>query len=100
MYKKNEAQKKNRKPNRLIVDDISETVSQDGDNSCILLSSEKMEELNLFRGDTILVRGKRRKETVCIAIANDNTENSKVRMNKTIRKNIKVIFLLLIMYCR
>merc|ERR550539_1125188 len=78
--------RKKRAANRLVVDDVSEVVAQDGDNSCILLSNEKMEELDLFRGDSVLVRGKRRRETVCIAIANDNTESGKVRMNKVIRK--------------
>merc|ERR1719197_1263812 len=82
--------RKKRAANRLVVDDVSEVVAQDGDNSCILLSNEKMEELDLFRGDSVLVRGKRRRETVCIAIANDNTESGKVRMNKVIRKNLKV----------
>jgi len=85
-----EVPRKKRSVNRLVVDDVSEVVAQDGDNSCILLSNEKMEELDLFRGDSVLVRGKRKRETVCIAIANDNTETGKVRMNKVIRKNLKV----------
>merc|ERR1719480_353553 len=88
--KDNGPPRKKRAANRLVVDDVSEVVAQDGDNSCILLSNEKMEELDLFRGDSVLVRGKRRRETVCIAIANDNTETGKVRMNKVIRKNLKV----------
>merc|ERR1719283_564081 len=49
-----------------------------------------MEELQLFRGDTVLIKGKKRKETVCIAIANDETEDNKIRMNKVIRKNLGV----------
>jgi transitional endoplasmic reticulum ATPase len=49
-----------------------------------------MEELNLFRGDTVTIKGKRKHETVCIAIANDTTEDGKVRMNKVVRKNLKV----------
>jgi len=84
------APKQKRSINRLVVDDVSDVVAQDGDNSCILLSNEKMEELDLFRGDSVLVRGKRRKETVVIALGNDNTENGKCRMNKVIRKNLKV----------
>ena len=106
--KKDVPRQKKKSANRLIVDDVAEVVAQEGDNSCILLSNEKMEgkqliqvwctsphklifwELSLFRGDSVLVRGKRRRETVCIAIANDNTDNTKVRMNKVIRKNLKV----------
>ena len=36
-------QKKKRSPNRLIVDDVTEVVQGDGDNSCVLLSPAKME---------------------------------------------------------
>lgn len=32
------------------------------DNSVISLSQAKMEELNLFRGDNVLIKGKKRKE--------------------------------------
>ena len=35
-----------RAPNRLMVDDVSEVVQGDGDNSCVLLSVTKMEGLN------------------------------------------------------
>ena len=34
-----------RSPNRLMVDDVSEVVQGDGDNSCVLLSVSKMEGL-------------------------------------------------------
>ena len=48
------------KPNRLIVDE-----AVNDDNSVVAMSQEKMDELQLFRGDTVLLKGKRRKETVC-----------------------------------
>ena len=32
-----------RQPNRLMVDDVSEVVQGDGDNSCVLLSVSKLE---------------------------------------------------------
>jgi len=63
-----EKKKKKRSPNRLIVDDVTEVVQGEGDNSCILLSPAKMEELQLFRGDSVLIKGKKRHETVCIAL--------------------------------
>jgi len=81
---------KKRSPNRLIVDDVIEVVQGDGDNSCILLSPSKMEELQLFRGDSVLIKGKKRHETVCIALANEQTDDSKIRMNRVIRKNLRV----------
>jgi transitional endoplasmic reticulum ATPase len=77
---------KKRSPNRLIVDEVT----NDGDNSCVLLSAAKMEELNLFRGDPVLIKGKRRHDTVCIALVDENTEDSKIRMNKVIRRNLRV----------
>lgn len=47
------------KPNRLLVEE-----AVNDDNSVVALSQEKMDELQLFRGDTVLLKGKRRKETV------------------------------------
>ena len=44
-------QEKN-KPNRLVVDD-----SVSDDNSVVSLSQEKMDELQLFRGDSIMIKG-------------------------------------------
>jgi hypothetical protein len=41
---------------------VEEAVNDD--NSVVALSQEKMDELQLFRGDTVLLKGKRRKETV------------------------------------
>lgn len=75
-----------RSPNRLIVDDAH----GDGDNSCVMLSLAKMEELNLFRGDTVLIKGKKRHDTICIAIADEETDDNKIRLNKVVRKNLRV----------
>ena len=60
------------------------------DNSVVALSPAKMEELQLFRGDTVLVKGKKRKDTVCIVLADDACDDGKVRMNKVVRKNLRV----------
>ncbi|KAG2330296.1 hypothetical protein Bca52824_001476 [Brassica carinata] len=49
-----------------------------------------MEKLKLFRGDTILIKGKKRKDTVCIALAGDSCEEPKIRMNKVLRSNLRV----------
>ncbi|RYR73667.1 hypothetical protein Ahy_A02g008115 [Arachis hypogaea] len=46
--------------------------------------------LQLFRGDTILIKGKKRKDTVCIALADDTCEEPKIRMNKVVRSNLRV----------
>lgn len=36
------------------------------------------------------MQGKKRKDTVCIVLADDTVEESKIRMNKTVRKNLRV----------
>lgn len=52
------------------------------DNSVITLSNATMESLQLFRGDTVLVKGKKRRDTVLIVLADDDVEDNKARINK------------------
>ncbi|XP_014671341.1 PREDICTED: transitional endoplasmic reticulum ATPase [Priapulus caudatus] len=73
------------KPNRLIVED-----AVNDDNSVVALSQTKMDELELFRGDTVLLKGKKRKETVCIVLSDDTVGDDKVRMNRIVRNNLRV----------
>ena len=68
---------KKKAPNRLVVDD-----ALNDDNSVVCLSPAKMEELQLFRGDTVLLKGKKGKDTVCIVLSSDDTEDANIRMNK------------------
>ena len=35
-------------------------------------------------------QGKKRKDTVCIVLADDTVEEAKIRMNKVVRKNLRV----------
>lgn len=77
--------KRKDRPNRLLVDDAS-----NDDNSIVSLSQAKMNELQLFRGDTVLLKGKRRKETVCIVLSDDTCPNEKIRMNRVVRNNLRV----------
>jgi len=76
---------KKRSPNRLVVEE-----AVNDDNSVISLTLAKMEELNLFRGDNVLIKGKKRKDTVCIVLADEALEDQKVRINKVVRKNLRV----------
>jgi transitional endoplasmic reticulum ATPase len=76
---------KKRSPNRLIVEE-----ALNDDNSVVSLSQAKMEELNLFRGDNVLLKGKKRKDTVCIVLADEALDDGKVRLNKVVRKNLRV----------
>ena len=81
MADKKEEPKKKRSPNRLLVDEAT-----NDDNSVIALSTAKMEELQLFRGDTVLIKGKKGHETVCIVLTDETCDDANVRMNKVVRK--------------
>ncbi|RZB74867.1 Cell division cycle protein 48-like [Glycine soja] len=72
-------------PNRLVVDE-----AVNDDNSVVAMHPQTLKKLQLFRGDTILVKGKKRKDTVCIALRDENCEESKIRMNKVLRSNLRV----------
>ncbi|KAG9409383.1 AAA ATPase cdc48 [Aphanomyces cochlioides] len=74
-----------RSPNRLIVDEAT-----NDDNSVVALSMAKMEELQLFRGDTVLIKGKLGRESICIVLQDDSCDDANIRMNKVVRKNLKV----------
>ncbi|CAD6570707.1 MAG: AAA ATPase cdc48 [Tremellales sp. Tagirdzhanova-0007] len=74
-----------RSPNRLMVDE-----SPSDDNSVAILHPSTMETLGLFRGDTVIVRGKRRKDTVLICLSQDDVEEGKIAMNKVARGNCAI----------
>ncbi|MCO5564919.1 hypothetical protein L7F22_018587 [Adiantum nelumboides] len=75
-----------RAPHRLIVD---ETTVHD-DNSVVSLHSATLDKLDLLRGDTALVKGKKRSFTIPIVLADDTCEEHKIRMNKVVRANLRV----------
>ncbi|KAL9439149.1 hypothetical protein AB3S75_024751 [Citrus x aurantiifolia] len=72
-------------PNRLVVDEAI-----NDDNSVITMHPNTMEKLQFFRGDTVLVKGKKRKDTVCVVLSDELCEESKVRVNKVVRSNLRV----------
>ncbi|KAM1035775.1 hypothetical protein EV2_040008 [Malus domestica] len=72
-------------PNRLVVDE-----AVNDDNSVISLHPSAMEKLQFFRGDTVLIKGKKRRDTVCIVMADNECEEPKIRMNKVVRANLRV----------
>lgn len=79
---------KKKAPNKLIVEDATQD-----DNSVVMITNAKMEELKIFRAEHVLLKGKKRKQTCAIVLntqAGDNLEDGYVRMNKTIRKNLRV----------
>ncbi|KXZ45807.1 hypothetical protein GPECTOR_50g601 [Gonium pectorale] len=72
-------------PNRLLVEE-----AVNDDNSVVALHPKTMEKLQLFRGDTVLLKGKKRKDTVCIVLSDETVDENKIRMNKVVRKNLRV----------
>lgn len=68
----------------------SVTDAVNDDNSIIALSNNTMETLQLFRGDTVLVKGKKRRDTVLIVLADDDLEDGNARINRVVRNNLRV----------
>src|SRR5947209_1987954 len=68
----------------------SVTDAVNDDNSIIALSNNTMETLQLFRGDTVLVKGKKRKDTVLIVLADDDLDDGSARINRVVRHNLRV----------
>ena len=59
------------------------------------MTQAKMDELKIFKGDTVLLKGKKRRDTVCIALSvedGDSLQDDKIRMNKVVRNNLRVRF--------
>uniref|UniRef100_A0A5S6QAD7 vesicle-fusing ATPase n=1 Tax=Trichuris muris TaxID=70415 RepID=A0A5S6QAD7_TRIMR len=77
--------KEKSRPNRLIVEDTS-----NDDNSVVCLNPEKMEELNMYRGDTAIVKGKRRKDTVIVVLLDEACPPERIKLNRVVRNNIRV----------
>jgi transitional endoplasmic reticulum ATPase len=50
-------------PNKLLVEE-----AVNDDNSTVYLTSAKLNELGIFKGDPVILKGKRRKETLCVAL--------------------------------
>lgn len=76
--------KKKNLPNTLLVDD-----SNTDDHSTVAVDPIKMEELGLFSGDTVLLRGKKRKTTVAVITADENVSSSRIKMTKVVRSNLR-----------
>lgn len=77
--------RRKKKDNALVVDD-----AVNDDNSVITMSPETLDLLELFRGDTVIVKGKKRKDTALIVLSDDEIENGVVRINRCVRNNLRV----------
>jgi len=77
--------KPKKRPNRLMVDQALQD-----DNSIVALHPTKLEELQLFKGDTVLIKGKRRRDTIGLVLADETCEEGKIRLNSVLRNNLRV----------
>lgn len=46
--------------------------------------------MKIFKGEPVFLRGKKRHDTLCIALVDPKLEDSKIRLNKVVRKNLRV----------
>ena len=76
-------------PYHLIAED-SKGPSEDA--SAIQLTKKKMDELKIFKSETVLLEGKKRKETICICLSDDTCtlNDDKIRMGKVVRNNLRI----------
>ncbi|KAJ9540474.1 hypothetical protein OSB04_026980 [Centaurea solstitialis] len=70
--------------NRLVVDK-----AVNDDNSVVAMHPTTMERLQLFHGHTILIKGKKRRDTICIVLADETCDGPKIRMSKVTRTNLR-----------
>jgi len=73
-------------PHRFIVDD-----ALNDDNSTVTFHPDVMEEMDFFRGGHVKIRGKRSKFTIAVSLPDEDCEIAKIRLNKVMRKNLKVL---------
>jgi transitional endoplasmic reticulum ATPase len=81
---------KKKAPHKLTVEE-----SKQDDNSVVEMTQKKMDELKIMKGDTVLLKGKKRRDTVCICLSvedGDDLPDEKIRMNKVVRNNLRVRF--------
>jgi transitional endoplasmic reticulum ATPase len=74
-----------RKPNRLVVDD---NVGQE-DATIVIINTKVMDTLNIFKGDPVLIKGKRRRETVCVCLPDDTCPEGTIRLTRNTRTNLR-----------
>lgn len=77
--------RRKKKDNMLLVDDAI-----NDDNSVIAINSNTMDKLELFRGDTVMVKGKKRRDTVLIVLIDDELDDGACRVNRVVRNNLRI----------
>lgn len=76
--------KMKQQPNHLVVTDGTY------DNSVVALSNNAMDTLQFKRGDVVLVKGRKRKNTVLIVLEDDELDDRSAGINRVVRQNLRV----------
>ncbi|TVU48424.1 hypothetical protein EJB05_08060, partial [Eragrostis curvula] len=71
--------------NRLVVEEA--TID---DNSVCNLHPATMEKLSIFNGDIVLLKGKRRRDTLCTVLPDEQCAEHALKINKAVRSNLRV----------
>ncbi|CAL4929065.1 unnamed protein product [Urochloa decumbens] len=80
------AMTKKRAANRLVVEEATAV----DESSICSMNPATMEELSIYHGDIVLLKGKRRRDTVCMAVPDEECGESKIKINKVARSNLRV----------
>lgn len=57
----------------------------------VVIDAAKMEELSLFSGDYVLLKGKKRRSTVAVVHSHEDVSASRVQMTKVVRSNLRCV---------
>ncbi|ODV59822.1 AAA ATPase [Ascoidea rubescens DSM 1968] len=81
--------RRKRKKNALVVDDLLPDF--DNSNDCtIALSTNTMKTLQIFQGDMVFARSKKKKETILLTTINENLEDGICQINRVARSNLRI----------
>ena len=72
-------------PNRLLV--LAPTST---DNSIVSINAARMEKLGFFNGDTILIKGRRGKETCCVVVPDEKLQEDAIVLPAVVIKSLRV----------
>lgn len=74
------------RPNHLIVHDVY----SGSENSTVCLSPDKMHELRLFQGDTVLLKGTHQRKTVAFVHADSTCHKKTIRLSLDVQNYLRV----------
>mmetsp|Transcript_11058 Transcript_11058/g.16589 ORF Transcript_11058/g.16589 Transcript_11058/m.16589 type:complete len:863 (-) Transcript_11058:30-2618(-) len=71
-------------------DEFSDDDEAADDSPMIALNPEQLNAIHFFKGDTILIKGKRKRTTICVCVPEATCAKGQVRLNKQTRRNLRV----------